>query len=430
MMQRIPRASLAVILVACLLPRLIALGRERGTILAGFVDKSDTFAQNFLADGTYGFIPHIPSAYTQPLYGFFLVPLYWIAGRHWETVGLAHIALALAVSLLVYLLARKMASERVALLSAVLVSIHPYLVWHDVHMNREILDNVIAVLLVLLTLRVAQRATAWGFAALGVVYGLAILSNVRLTLLPVVLLGFVLLSRRRVDRALVLGTAVFLASAAVVVMPWVIRNEVQVGCLALTTDGRGLWKANNENTYRVLTHGGWIDHVPVPASYPPSAQDAFATYRDTGRIVPVDECAQQAFYQHLVFEFWKDDPVEKLKLVALGNDMLWSPWVTETEGRPGAGTWLDTARQTSEPLFAWVVYLFAAVGLFALPRRFVLLFAGVFAYQSLTAAIFMGATRYRVPWDFLLAILAAAGFARVVALVRDRRRRSGTGVAA
>ena len=41
-----------------------------------------------------------------------------------------------------------------------------------------------------------------------------------------------------------------------------VRNKVQVGCFAITTDARALWKANNENTYDVLARGGWIDDVP------------------------------------------------------------------------------------------------------------------------------------------------------------------------
>ena len=61
-------------------------------IIAAFTDKGDNFAQTYLATGTYGFIPGHPSAYTQPLYGWFLIPLYWIFGRHWEVVGLAQIA--------------------------------------------------------------------------------------------------------------------------------------------------------------------------------------------------------------------------------------------------------------------------------------------------------------------------------------------------
>ena len=44
----------------------------------------------------------------------------------------------------------------------------------------------------------------------------------------------------------------------------------------------------------------------------------------------------------------------------------------------------------------------------------------LFAYQSACAALFVGATRYRIAWDFLLALLAAAAVERVLKRVRAR----------
>ena len=84
---------------------------ERGDVTAAFVDKGDDFARTFLDSGTYGFIPGIPSAYTQPLYGFFLVPIYWIFERSWVTVGAAHLAIAVATAWLVYEVGRRVLGE-------------------------------------------------------------------------------------------------------------------------------------------------------------------------------------------------------------------------------------------------------------------------------------------------------------------------------
>ena len=96
------RSAALLLVLATALPRLAALLHERGAILASFTDKGDNFARTFLAHGTYGFIPGHPSAYTQPLYGWFLIPLYWIFGRHWPVVGLAQIAVAVATTLIVW----------------------------------------------------------------------------------------------------------------------------------------------------------------------------------------------------------------------------------------------------------------------------------------------------------------------------------------
>ena len=48
-----------------------------------------------------------------------------------------------------------------------------------------------------------------------------------------------------------------------------------------------------------------------------------------------------------------------------------------------------------------------------------MLAVALLAYHTLAAMVFAGATRYRVPWDFLLALLAAGALTDFVA----RRRR-------
>jgi 4-amino-4-deoxy-L-arabinose transferase-like glycosyltransferase len=139
---------------------------ERGAILASFTEKSDDFAQSFVANGTFGFIAGHPSASTQPLYGFFLVPVYWLLGRHWWSVGGAQILVAVAAALLVYEIGRRFLSKRAGLLAALGATLHPYLVWHDVHVNREILDQLLGAAMVLLALLAARRGSVWLAAAL------------------------------------------------------------------------------------------------------------------------------------------------------------------------------------------------------------------------------------------------------------------------
>lgn len=387
------------------LPRLAVLLYERGDVTAAFVDKGDDFALTFLDSGTYGFIPGIPSAYTQPLYGFFLVPLYWVFERSWVTVGLAHAAVAVATAWLVYEIGRRVVSPAGGLVAAALATLHPYLVWHDMHMNREILDHFLAAAVVLLTLVVGDRRSLPLAALLGATLGVAILGNVRLLFLPLVVVAYLAWRWRR---DVVAPAALALAAAAAVVTPWVVRNEVSVGCVAVTTDGRALWKANNVNTLETLRAGKWIDDVPPIRGAPPTPQDAGALYAETGRVIRTDECAQMRFYRELALEFVREHPGEKAELALLSARMLWQPAVTKTEGRPGQGTWLDTARDWVEPAFMLVVYALALLGAFVAPRRFVVLAAALLAYQTVAAMAFAGETRYRAPWDFLLAALAAA----------------------
>jgi hypothetical protein len=398
------RLQLGAVIVACVLPRLAVLALERGDILAEFTEKSDDFARTFVESGTFGFIPGEPSAYTQPLYGWFLIPLYEIA-RHWLVVGLAQIAVALVTALLVMYIGNRILGPPAGAVAAVVATLSPYLVWHDVHVNREILDSLIAAALVVAVLAAAERPTVLRGVGVGAVTGLALLANARLTILLVVLPAYLLWRGR--GRAVVPSVAL-LAAAALVLVPWVVRNDVQVGCATITTDARALWKANNLNTYETLRSGKWIDDVPELPGAEPTPEMAGAIYRDRGEVIPLDECAQMRLYRRLATDFWRDHPGEKAKLAVLGVAMLWDPRVSpSSESSPGAGTWRDRARSTAVPVYMVALFLFALLGLRRLRRTDAVLVVTLLVTVTVTAIVFVGATRYRVPWDFLLALAAA-----------------------
>lgn len=404
-----PTRNIAVVvtITAAALPRLVVLAVERQSILTAYTEKSDDFARTFVDSGTFGFVAGHPSASTQPLYSFFLIPIYAVFGRHWLAVGIGQIALAAVTAVLVYFIGRIVA-PRFALLGAVVTTLNPYLIWHDVHINREITDQVVLAAIVLVTLTVARRTTAAGAVLLGVLAGVAILGNTRLALLPIVLAGLLLARSRSV-----VASILVVAAAAVVVTPWLVRNDVQVGCFALTTDARALWKANNAKTYETLAHGKWIDDVPQPSSFPPTPEDAAAIFHSTGRYPPVDECAQMSYFEHLATRYIEHHPRSKAKLAAQSAKLLWDPRVHETQGRPGKGTWRDEARRVVEPVWAIPVFVAAAAGLvLAADRLFVAVAVLLCAYNTLAAMVFAGTTRYRVPFDFLLVLLAIAAIDR------------------
>jgi hypothetical protein len=163
--------------------------------------------------------------------------------------------------------------------------------------------------------------------------------------------------------------------------------------------------------------------VPQPKSFPPTPQDVFEHWQKTGVVVPYDECAQMTEFQDKVVSFWIHHPGEKARLVPLDAQWLWQPSVVETRGRPGAGSWLDTVRSTAEPAYMIPLYLLALVGLFLVPGWFAALTVLLLGYQTLVAMLFVGETRYRVPWNFLLALLASAALVDLSARVRAHRRR-------
>jgi len=414
------RGAALIVILAAALPRLAVLARERETILEEFVDKSDRFATTLVDHGTFGFLPDVPSAYTQPLYGWFLAGLYLPFGHSWLAVGLAQTLVAVATALLVFEIGTMLRSPAIGLVAALLTTLHPYVVWHDVHANREVLDGLLLALLVWCVLLAYEEDWLPMTAVTGGVAGLAILGNARLAFLPIVLGVYVAWRVRPGVRALA-SAAVLVAGAALVVSPWVARNKVEVGCYALTTDARALWKANNLNTYRVLDRGGWIDDVRELSGAPPWPELA-ADLTLAGRPTPVNECAQMRLYRDEVLELWQEHPGEKARLAFQATRMLWNPVPSESD-ESGSGL-ARTARRTVEPAFMIVLYALALGGLFVAPRRFVSLGLLLLAYNTLAAMVFAGTARYRAPWDFVLALLAA--FALAAIWERFRRRRYET----
>ena len=235
------------------------------------------------------------------------------------------------------------------MIAALVATLHPYLVWHDVHVNREILDGLLA------RRDGAARASRRTSAARSCSRslrapstGLAILSNARLLLLPLVLAPYVAW-RVRPGRRAVAAALVVVVGAAAVTAPWVVRNRVVIGCATITTDTRALWKANNPATYDVLAGGGWIDDVPDLPGVPPWPEKAAG---DLGRRrEAVDECAQASFYRDEVIDFWRDQPGEKARLAVQAVGMLWSPFLSVAADDPAQQGALRLPQRTVEPAF-------------------------------------------------------------------------------
>jgi 4-amino-4-deoxy-L-arabinose transferase-like glycosyltransferase len=418
------RVAYAALALVCALPRLVILLRERDSITAAYTEKSDTIARMFVDHGTFGFVPGAPSAYTQPLYGWFLIPIYWLLGANWWSIGVAQILVAIATAWIVFEIGARVLGPRGGVVAAAIATLNPYLIWHDVHVNREIVDQLVAAALVLLTLLVVERPTRWRALLLGVVSGVSMLGNTRLVFIPIVCAMYVAWRLPRL-RATALVGALVLAGAAVAVAPWLVRNDVSVGCFTLTTDGRALWKANNPRTYGLLSTGQWIDNIgrhpprpPAPGRLTP--EDANGIWLRNGRALHPDECLEMRFYQHRAVDWIRKHPGDKVKLAALSAKLLWQPTVFETSDRSGAGTQLDIGRRVVEPAYMWALYALALVGLFLAPRAFVALALLLLAYQTVAALAVVGATRYRVAWDFLLALLAAATIEHAIKRFRTR----------
>jgi hypothetical protein len=100
--------------------------------------------------------------------------------------------------------------------------------------------------------------------------------------------------------------------------------------------------------------------------------------------------------------------------------MLWRPTFTTETAETSGSSAARLGRRVVEPVFMVAVYALAVWGLFLAPGRFVALAVILAGYNTLAAMAFAGTVRYRVPYDFLLALLASFALLRLWGLARER----------
>lgn len=182
-----------------------------------------------------------------------------IVGIGQTAVILLNLTLFAATLLTVDALARRLAGEGPARLATLLFTLWPNLIALSGIASKERVVAFPLTLSLLLHL-VGQESPSAGRrwlarASAGLALGLAVLTQPALLLLPVAFVAADLLGRVPLRRALpawvLLG-----AGMALVIAPWMLRNEQVLGRPVLTTNGGSVfYRANNPRAT-----GGWIEH--------------------------------------------------------------------------------------------------------------------------------------------------------------------------
>lgn len=199
-----------------------------------------------------------PTAYRPPLYPLVLTPLVQLLGSRADRAALLlNVVLGSATTILTAFAARRWGLGRNrALLAAAIVAMDPVLV----SQARGVMTETLAATLVALTLALASTRLGDGwFPAVGCGAGFGLAALCRPSLLPAAVLGVLAVlvappgsTRQRYARGGVLAATLFL-----VLVPWALRNRIQLGEAVWTTTHGGytLFLANNATYYDEVVNG-------------------------------------------------------------------------------------------------------------------------------------------------------------------------------
>jgi 4-amino-4-deoxy-L-arabinose transferase-like glycosyltransferase len=335
------------------------------------------------------------TAFRPPLYPLTLVPAALVTHGLWAA-RLTNVLLGTAVVVLVFVVATRIAGRTAGLAAAAIASVYPPLLAND----TVTLSEPLALLLLLATvLLIDDRRWVW----VGIASGALMLTrpNAYLVVATVVVVAFLKAGWRPATRVILI--------AVVVIVPWMVRNAIQVGTPELvTSDGFTLAAIYGEPAQR---QNGFVD---------PVLDSAYADNLDL-KLAQFDESVWNNKLLHLAWAGVRNNPRylvtnarrNAAELLELRNN-------DSPEALDGRNI---RFRHDTMPLF-YVVTVVGVAGLWLHRRDWRVRLLAVFAAEfALLMILILAPPRLRAPVDVICCI--GAGLA-ISSFVKSRRQRSAS----
>ncbi len=349
-----------------------------------------------------------------PVYPLFLRGVFDVFGYHYAAAVGVQIVLSLATIVLVFWTARRIVSEKLALVAALLVAIDPASILFTNQMMTETVFTFFVAAAVALIVVAWERSRLDLAACAGLLLGLATLTRPVSTYLPIVLLPALLLPRPLPLRRLAALAAALVVGFALPVGGWIVRNHHVTGVATVSTiDGlnmleyRAVGALMEEGVpFHKAEHEARSELAAKLPAHPNAAQVSSVQLRVGARIL----------LHH---------PKGAVKTWAKGEmRLLVGPAKAElaillTGHKVAHASWLRALQYLAAVLTA-VLVLGGAAGLLVLlagPKRSVALWvmATIIVYLVVISGGPEAYSRFRVPITPLLAVFASLGLARLLA---------------
>ena len=363
------------------------------------------------------FLGDYPTASHPPLYSLYLALFTKLGLASFAAHRVVSCLLGAAAVALIGLLGRRLAGPRVGLIAAGLAAVYPQLFMIDGTLIAESLYAPVIVLVLLMAYRVIDRPSLTAAGALGAAIGLATLTRSDGILLLVLIVP--LLAWRVApdvpQRLRLMGVATL--ATGLILSPWLIRNWAQFDRLPLlSTNGALTQQATNcDETY----YGPSIGFVGFGCAL----RSKCLEIREE---VPQSECLLREARDY-AGEHLSRVPVVAAARVA----RMWNVFGT-TKDLSYSRTWGREAHATiAGRAMYYVLVVLSAYGTWLLWRRRVSLLPliAMLVLASGVAVLAFGFSRYRLPAEPVLVVLAAVAIGSLIDRWRPGDQQPGTGPA-
>lgn len=334
----------------------------------------------------FGVIPvETPTASMEPGYPLLLAALFLITGPSTGAVYFLNSIFALLGAFAVWKLVKDYWGKKQAVLAAVMWSVYPYFVYYTAYAMTDTIHISLLPVILLLTLK-AATGTGAGFTC-GLATGfLFLIRSTAIFLMPLQLAWLFVMKKWR-------SALVLVAGFALCCIPWVVRNQIELGSPVLmpTKGSINLWMRNNPSMLA-------IEGISIPAfiedginrkellEYP--SMDGLDTELARNRIL-MDKAMQFIFSNPLLISY--------LTLVRFGMFLS-----------PVGGTMENCISKLAGILIYLPLLLIAAREAFRRRKdREAVLIASLFILYLAFHSLVHGGVRYRLPVDTVLIIFTS-----------------------
>ena len=354
--------------------------------------ENEIIALNLLAGKGYCYgyiINEMPSALVGPVYTALIYVHFLLFGNNYFFVEISQALIGSLSAVLLALVGRKMAGDRVGILSGILSALYPtYAYWCALPIQLTVDVFMLEFCIYLVMVAMERQKISWHILA-GAWIGLTALSkSFYLSFLFLYLAWFWVWKRPKL-KSLIYAACLWSIAAAVVISPWSIRNyRVFHQWVPLTTNGgANLWYGNNP-----LATGGLYtrDGKPMLSVVPQELMQKLAQAKT--------EAEKDKLLGQAGREWIKSHPAEFIKLVPLRLRAMW---------------WFDPEMETGFPMARKAVYVLLL--LFAVPGMMVSrkswkpasIFYLLCLWETFFYSFFVGQARFRYLIEFGFLFFAA-----------------------
>lgn len=216
----------------------------------------NALAQNLLRSNGYSFDnnwypftpANTPTSHWSFIYPAYLAMIYYLFGSHPLVARLVQgIVGGVMISLLLYLIGRRIFDKYVGLIAAAIAAVYVYYIYYNVALMTETFFIVAMLLSIYICLEIYEKPTLRRWFALGIVVGFAVLlRQTVLFILPIFLLWLLWKLRGQVRvRHLIIP----LLLVILFIIPWTVRNYMVFNQFLLlnSNSGYALYASNNPN---------------------------------------------------------------------------------------------------------------------------------------------------------------------------------------